>query len=244
MRSKLQVRSNGSRRAIVRLPARRPRDQAFERLRKLLEEVDTSPSDKRTLWFVTQNDHKYQEARRSLDPFGIKIRKLASPKTEIQSTDLGDIAKFAAKEAARKHNRTVVVEDSGLFIRALNGFPGPYSSYIHATIGVEGLLRLMNQKRRREAYFQASLAVSSPKATSQEFSGRVNGTISHKSAGKQGFGFDPIFVPKDTRKTFAEGGSQFKDRYSHRAIAFRKLALWYIKTKVQTRNQFCRPAEP
>ncbi len=90
------------------------------------------------MWFVTQNAHKYQEARRTLDPFGIRIRKLAYPKTEIQSVDLGDIAKFAAEEAAEKYNRTVVVEDSGLFVKALNGFPGPYSSYVHATIGVEG----------------------------------------------------------------------------------------------------------
>jgi len=184
------------------------------------------------LWFVTQNAHKYQEARRTLDPFGIRIRKLAYPKTEIQSVDLGDIAKFAAEEAAEKYNRTVVVEDSGLFVKALNGFPGPYSSYVHATIGVEGLVCLMSQKLRREAYFQASLVVASTSGTSQEFSGRAYGTILHKPAGKQGFGFDPIFIPKDTRKTFAQGGSEFKDRYSHRAIAFRKLALWYIKTKV------------
>ncbi len=195
-------------------------------------EEDTSPSDKRTLWFVTQNAHKYQEARRTLDPFGIRIHKLESPKTEIQSADLSDIAKFAAEEAAEKYNRTVVVEDSGLFVRTLNGFPGPYSSFVHATIGVEGLVRLMSLKLRREAYFQASLVVASPRSACQEFSGRAYGTISHKPAGKQGFGFDPIFIPKDTRKTFAQGGSEFKDRYSHRAIAFRKLALWYIKTKV------------
>ena len=195
-------------------------------------EVDTSPSDKRTLWFVTQNLHKYEEARRTLDPFGIRIRKLAHPKTEIQSADLDHIARVAAEEAAEKYNRSVVVEDSGLFVKALNGFPGPYSSYVHETIGVEGLLRLMRQKLHREAYFQASLAVASPRGTSREFSGRAYGTISHKSAGKQGFGFDPIFIPKDSRKTFARGGSEFKDRYSHRAIAFRKLALWYIRTKV------------
>src|SRR6266571_463966 len=228
----LQVRSNESRRAIERRPAKRQPDQAFAKLRKSHGEVDISSFDKRILWFVTQNAHKYQEARRTLDPFGIRIRKLSSPKTEIQSVDLVDIAKFAAEKAAEKYNRTVVVEDSGLFVKALNGFPGPYSSYVHATIGVGGFVRLMNQKLRREAYFQASLVVASPRDTSQEFSGRAYGTISHKSAGKQGFGFDPIFIPKGTRKTFAQGGSQFKDRYSHRAIAFRKLALWYIRTKV------------
>jgi len=195
-------------------------------------EADTSPSDKRRLWFVTQNRHKYQEARRTLDPFGIRIRMLASPKTEIQSTNLGEIAKFAAEEAARKHNRTVAVEDSGLFVKALNGFPGPFSSYVHATIGVGGLLRLMSRQTRREAYFQASLALASPRDSSQEFSGKVHGTISHKPAGKQGFGFDPIFIPSGARKTFAQGGTEFKARYSHRAIAFRKLALWYIRTKI------------
>ena len=193
-------------------------------------EVDTSPSDKRTLWFVTQNVHKYLEARRTLDPLGIRIRKLAHPKTEIQSADLGDIAKFAAEEAAEEYNRRVLVEDSGLFVNALHGFPGPYSSYVHATIGVEGLLRLMGRGLHREAYFDASLVVATPRGTSQEFSGRAYGTISHKPVGKQGFGFDPIFIPRNTRKTFAQGGSEFKDRYSHRAIAFRKLALWYTKT--------------
>jgi len=162
----------------------------------------------------------------------MKIRMLASPKTEIQSTNLGEVAKFAAEEAAKKHNRRVLVEDSGLFVRVLNGFPGPFSSYVHETIGVEGLLRLMSRQTRREAYFQASLALASPQDSSQEFSGKVHGTISHKSVGTNGFGFDPIFIPRGARKTFAQGGSQFKDKYSHRATAFRKLALWYVKAKV------------
>jgi XTP/dITP diphosphohydrolase len=156
---------------------------------------------------------------------------LDSPKTEIQSTKLDEIAKFAAQEAVRKHNRTVVVEDSGLFVKALNGFPGPFSSYVYTTLGVEGLLRLMNRQVRREAYFQASLALASPKESATGFSGRVHGTISQESTGAKGFGFDPVFVPKGGRKTFAQGGPEFKDKHSHRAIAFRKLALWYIEQR-------------
>jgi XTP/dITP diphosphohydrolase len=216
----------------VRVQARGQQNRVFVRLWRSHGEEDTSPSDNRTLWLVTQNAHKYQEARRILDPFGLEIRRLASPKTEIQSTNLGEIAKFAAEEAAKKHNRRVLVEDSGLFVSVLNGFPGPFSSYVHDTIGVEGLLRLMSRQTRREAYFQASLALASPQDSSQEFSGKVHGTISHKSVGTNGFGFDPIFIPTGTRKTFAQGGSQFKDKYSHRATAFRKLALWYVKAKV------------
>src|SRR5438128_855214 len=232
MPSPRQVRLEGSRRDIARLSAKKWRTRVFEKPQRLHGEADTSPSDKRTVWFVTQNHHKYQEARRTLDPFGIKIRILASPKTEIQSTNLGEVAKFAAEEAAKKHNRRVLVEDSGLFVRVLNGFPGPFSSYVHDTIGVEGLLRLMSRQARREAYFQATLALASPQGLSQEFSGKVHGTISHKAAGKQGFGFDPLFIPRGARKTFAQGATEFKDRYSHRTIAFRKLALWYIKTRI------------
>jgi len=227
-----RVRSKESQRDIVKVQAKGQQNRVFVKPRRSHGEEDTSPSDKRTLWFVTQNAHKYQEARRILDPFGIKIRMLASPKTEIQSTDLGEIAKVAAEEAAEKHNRRVLVEDSGLFVRVLNGFPGPFSSYVHETIGVEGLLRLMSRQTRREAYFQASLALASPQDSSQEFSGKVHGTISHKSVGTNGFGFDPIFIPTGTRKTFAQGGNRFKDKYSHRATAFRKLALWYVKAKV------------
>src|SRR5712664_1370787 len=178
-----RARSKESQRDIVKVRATGRQNRVFVRLRRSHGEEDTSPSDKRTLWFVTQNAHKYQEARRILDPFGMKIRMLASPKTEIQSTNLGEIAKFAAEEAARKHNRTVAVEDSGLFVKALNGFPGPFSSYVHATIGVGGLLRLMSRQTRREAYFQASLALASRQDSSQEFSGKVRGTISYKSVG-------------------------------------------------------------
>ena len=153
---------------------------------------------------------------------------LKSPKTEIQSDSLNNIARFAAEQAAKKHGRTVVVEDSGLFVKRLGGFPGPFSSYVHATVGFEGLLRLLSHENRREAYFQASLAVASARGFVQSFSAKAYGTISRKALGRNGFGFDPVFVPRGTKTTFAQGGVEFKQRFSHRAKAFRKLARWYV----------------
>jgi XTP/dITP diphosphohydrolase len=152
---------------------------------------------------------------------------LNSPKTEIQSDSLDKVARFAAEEAAMKHKRMVVVEDSGLFVRSLDGFPGPFSSYVHATVGFEGLLRLLSRENHREAYFQASLAVASARGLIQSFSAKVYGTISRKALGENGFGFDPVFIPKGTGVTFAQGGIEFKQKHSHRAKAFRKLAKWY-----------------
>jgi XTP/dITP diphosphohydrolase len=152
---------------------------------------------------------------------------LNSPKTELQSDSLEKISRFAAEKAAIKHNRTVVVEDSGLFVRALDGFPGPFSSYVHTTVGVEGLLRLMSRETHRDAYFQASLAVASARGLIQSFSAKVYGSIPRRAIGKNGFGFDPVFIPKGTETTFAQGGVEFKQKHSHRAKAFRKLAKWY-----------------
>jgi XTP/dITP diphosphohydrolase len=157
---------------------------------------------------------------------------LTRPKTEIQSKNLEEIAKFAAEDAAKKYHRTVVVEDSGLFVRKLNGFPGPFSSYVYATVGCEGLLQLMNRGEDRDAYFQASLAVATPRRLERTFTGKTYGTVSRRALGTSGFGFDPIFVPKGTRRTFAQGGVKFKDRYSHRAEAFRQLAVWSAKTDI------------
>ena len=191
-------------------------------------EADTSPSDKRALWFVTGNVYKYQEARRTLEPYKIKVKMLKSPKTEIQSDNLEIIATFAAEEAAKKLKRTVVVEDSGLFVKSLNGFPGPFSSYVYTTLGVKGLLRLIRREVHRDAYFQASVAVATVHGFVQSFSAKVHGTISRTAKGKNGFGFDPVFVPRGSQKTFAQGGIEFKQKRSHRAKAFRKLAKWYI----------------
>jgi len=188
-------------------------------------------SGNRTLWFITENIHKYREARRILDPYRIRLRILSSPKIEIQSRSLKEIAKFAAGEAVKIHDRMIVVEDSGLFVNALKGFPGPFSAYTHATIGIRGLLQLMRHEKHREAHFEAFLATASPADPGRVFSGRVSGIISQKPFGVGGFGFDPIFIPRGTRTTFAQGGEEFKDRYSHRARAFRKLALWFAKNK-------------
>lgn len=205
-------------------------NRIFGKLQKFHGEAGTSRFANRTLWFVTENVHKYQEARRTLEPYKINVQMLKSPKTEIQSVSLEEIARFAAEEAAKRHKRMVVVEDSGLFVHALDGFPGPYSSYVYATVGTEGLLLLMSREDRRGAYFQSSLAVASPRGLNQSFSAKVYGTVARRSSGKNGFGFDPVFVPKGTRTTFAHGGIEFKQKHSHRAKAFRKLAKWYMTT--------------
>ena len=163
-----------------------------------------------------------------LEESGIQVRQIMEPKVEIQNQDLSKIANFAAKEVAGNASRPILVEDSGLFIKVLKGFPGPYSSYVRKTIGLEGILQLVNVTDKRQAYFQSTVAARLPNQMSGTFSARVYGTISHRAVGSHGFGFDPIFVPRGSRRTFGQMTLSEKNRYSHRGLAFRKFAAWFL----------------
>ena len=89
----------------------------------------------RLIFFVTNNIHKFNEARRVLSEYNIAVAMLRMKPPEIQDDNLENIAKFSALEASRRIRLPLIVEDAGLFIDALNGFPGPYSSYVYRTIG-------------------------------------------------------------------------------------------------------------
>jgi XTP/dITP diphosphohydrolase len=153
---------------------------------------------------------------------------------EIQSESLEEIAKTSAIHAYRQCGLPIIVEDAGLFIEALNGFPGPYASYVYKTIGNEGLLKLMKETNNRKARFQSVVAyfyedLESPICFRGEVLGEITQTV---RKGSSGFGFDPVFKPMQSDKTFAEMSIAEKNRYSHRAKAFRKFARWYKSLKV------------
>jgi len=185
---------------------------------------------RKVAFFVTGNVHKFNEARKVLAEYNIAIAMLNLEAIEIQDDSLENIAKASAVDAAKKSNLPVFVEDAGLFVKALNGFPGPYSSYVYRTVGVKGILKLMQNERKRDAYFLSVVAFSNPQKQLEPrcFQGMVEGKIAYEERGKQGFGFDPIFQPfGGNGKTFAEMTTQEKNKYSHRAQALRKFARWY-----------------
>jgi XTP/dITP diphosphohydrolase len=180
-------------------------------------------------YFATGNDHKVEEARAALAQFGVEVQKLSEfQKLEIQHPDLGEIASSALSLIVSKTDKPVFVEDSGLFVHQLNGFPGPYSSFVFETLGVEGILKLLEDAKTRKADFRSSVAFGVNGKWRANFSSATEGIIQLKARGQNGFGFDPIFVPMWTSKTFAEMGLKEKTIYSHRAKAISKLALWYL----------------
>jgi XTP/dITP diphosphohydrolase len=179
-------------------------------------------------YFVTSNIHKFQEAKIVLSEYKIATAKIRVEAVEIQDNSLENIAKFSIQDAVNNCRLPIFVEDAGLFVEALNDFPGPYSKYVYNTVGVRGILKLMKNIENRNAYFMSVVAFGSPDEHPTCFVGKVNGILSLEERGTSGFGYDPIFMPsKGDGRTFAEMMTTEKNWYSHRAEALRKFALWY-----------------
>ena len=172
-----------------------------------------------TLVFVTSNPNKFKEAQKILD---IKLKQSHIDVPEIQADSLTEIAKEAAKYAFEELGEPCFVEDSGLFIHDLHGFPGPYSKYVYYTIGLEGVLKLMEGKKNRGAEFRSAIGYADSRGI-KTFLGRVYGEITEEPRGSGGFGYDPIFKPLNHDKTFAED-PEYKNKVSHRSLALKRLA--------------------
>jgi len=157
---------------------------------------------------------------------------------EIQNDNLEEIARTSAFEATRRNHLPIIVEDAGLFVNALKGFPGPYSAYAHRTIGNEGILKILKNHQDRGAYFKSVIVFCEPSEPLKVFDGVTEGRIVAEIRGSKGFGFDPIFEPFERRdRTFAEISMEEKNKISHRAKALTKFAEWY-KKKGETQQSF------
>ncbi|MEA1904286.1 MAG: XTP/dITP diphosphatase [Candidatus Hadarchaeota archaeon] len=185
-----------------------------------------------TLTFVTSNRHKFGEAERIAAKHGVELEHRDVPYIEIQADELEEIARPSAQQASALLRAPCFVEDAGLFIHALKGFPGPYSSYVFQTLGNEGILELMKGKKVRRAEFRSAVAYCEPGSRPIVFSGGARGTIAPEIRGEGGFGFDPIFVPQEgDGMTFAEISIDEKNKFSHRSRAIERFVKWYVEDK-------------
>ncbi len=191
------------------------------------------PMKGRVIFFATGNIHKFLEAASIMTELDIAVGMLRLKDIEIQSDSLAEIAQASVREAFNQCSLPIIVEDAGLFIDALKGFPGPYAAYAYKTIGNKGLLKLIANAKNRKARFQSAIAYHDDKTEAPlVFKGEANGEITfieRCGSGNSGFGFDPIFQPEKSSKTFAEMTLKEKNSFSHRAKAFRNFAEWYKK---------------
>lgn len=179
-----------------------------------------------SIWFATSNDHKFEEARFVLHEFGIVLHRLPSKGPELQSGDPSEVAEHAAAEAYRVSRKPLFVEDTGLFIEPLRGFPGTCASFAFQTLGLEGILKLMDGNSARGAEFLSAVAYCDGSSEPRVFAGRLKGRVALRPSGQGGFGFDPIFIPTGARRTLAQMTLAEKCAISHRASALRAFGGW------------------
>ena len=151
--------------------------------------------------YVTGNWAKIDSAKKALEPLGYIVDNIKMDTIEIQADDVEEVAIYSAKWASEKLKCNVLKNDSGLFVEALNGFPGVYTHYADDTIGEDGLLKLLEGVENRKAYFKEVLAYAEYGKEPITFVGITPGTIAKEKSGTYGWSWDFIFIPEGETKT-------------------------------------------
>jgi len=176
------------------------------------------------LYFITGNKGKFKEVKKKFLNLDVEIIQKDLGYPELQADSLEEVALFGADYVQKRFDKPFFLEDAGLFIDSLNGFPGVYSAFIFYKIGCSGVLKLMDKivNDKRNACFRSVIAYKEPNKDTHLFIGETLGMISSKELGDNGFGYDPIFIPKDEKKTFAQMEIEEKNQLSHRGKSLNK----------------------
>lgn len=150
---------------------------------------------------------------------------------EETGTSFKENAVQKAVDAALVLNKWVLADDSGLVVPSLNGEPGIFSRRYAGNDATDAenrqklLAKMKNFKNEmRSCYFECCLALASPEGLAKVVTGTCEGTIISEERGRNGFGYDSLFVKSEYDKTFAEIEESTKNRISHRRKAFEKLS--------------------
>jgi XTP/dITP diphosphohydrolase len=164
---------------------------------------------------VTKNQYKVAAMKKVLDTYDIELEIENFEVPEIQADSCEEVAKFSAQYAANKCGKAIIKVDVGLFIEALGGLPGVYTSPFEKKLGPQKVLKLMEGETNRKAKIVYALAYCEPKGESIVFSSDCSGLISREIRGKEGMLIGYIFIPKGQKLTMAE----LRDMDSNKARA-------------------------
>ncbi len=190
--------------------------------------------DRGRLVVATHNPGKLREIAALLKPFDIEtvsVGALCLPEPEETGTTFAENAILKARAAALATKAYALADDSGLAVAALDGGPGIYSARWAGedrdfTLAMTKIERLFQELQLTDmsAKFVCSLALCDPQGNVEVYEGDVHGHIEFPPRGKNGFGYDPIFVANGMKETFGEIDPAAKHAISHRANAFKKFA--------------------
>lgn len=192
---------------------------------------------KKRLVFATNNAHKLEEIRAILGN-SIEILSLADIHCHADIPETADTLEGNARQKSRyvyeHYGLDCFADDTGLEVESLGGAPGVHSArYANgqghdSQANMNKLLKEMEEKNDRKAQFRTIISLIE-KGEERQFEGIVKGQITREKRGESGFGYDPIFQPDGYETTFAELGSDIKNRISHRARAVAALCDYLRK---------------
>lgn len=187
------------------------------------------------LLFASSNEHKLAEIN-SILPHGFQLISLKEIHFHEEIPETADTIEGNAIQKATfladKMNIPCFADDSGLIVPSLNGEPGVYSARYagpqrDANDNMDLVMSKLKQQSDRSAYFITVIALYIHHKV-HLFEGKIDGTIIDEKRGSNGFGYDPIFVPNGSNKTFAEMTTEEKSALSHRGKALAKMTE-YLK---------------
>lgn len=167
--------------------------------------------------FITGNKGKLDEATTILG----EVEGLDIDLVEIQEIDPHKIIRAKLEEAQKTEKGEFIVEDTSLYLDALNGLPGPLIKWFLKLLGNEGLYNIWARLNNYNAEAKTLIGYCNKRGEIKFFEGATKGTISVPKG--EGFGWDPIFTPEGQDKTFGEMSSEEKNQISMRKIALEKL---------------------
>ena len=167
------------------------------------------------IYFFTSNKGKFAEVKHLLSGFQVTRGTIEYP--ELQADTQEEVVHFALSWLRKEVDGPFIIEDSGLHIDALGGFPGVYSAYVFRTVGNPGILKLLHGIANRKASFKSVVGLYDDRP--RVFEGVCCGRIAPAERGPNGFGYDPIFIPQEKDTTFGEMTTEEKNTYSHRGKA-------------------------
>ena len=157
--------------------------------------------------YLTGNKGKFEEAQRTFkDKYGfdIEIKNPGFEIIEIQANSCKEVVEFSVKYACEELGQPCIKSDSGLYIDALGGLPGPYNHYFDEQIGVEKFLELFKNEKNRSARIENCFAYCEPGKNPIVFTGGGTGTISLEARGNLGRWHDKFYIPDGETKTLSE----------------------------------------
>lgn len=171
------------------------------------------------LTFITSSANKLAEVERIL---GRPLTRTSLPLEEIQAIDLEPVVRHKAHQAYAQLGRPVLVEDTGLAFTAWNGLPGALIKWFLRALGPDGICKLLRDETSRVATATTLFGYDNG-IEYRVFAGTVSGIIPETPRGGNGFGWDAIFQPLGSDRTFAEMTPEEKDRFSMRCLALEQL---------------------